>query len=231
MRTLGCQEIFSYCTYCTVASLHQQADSDQRTHPIPPHQTAVLSIAMFARSAQRLTVTRLRISSIGSPFISHHSRGIVRSSSQWARNSRGGRALELAVAPASDESQWRMTAAALMAATFAMNNTQCEAPKENTPSVVASEDIEKVTALHNMDDMPVYSSDQVAENNGQDGKPIWMTYGGIVYDVTNFIPNHPGGSEQIIKAAGTVRYTKIMTRALLQTFQYLMMILCHSIGY
>lgn len=175
----------------------------------PSHQTAVLSIAMFARSAQCLTVTRLRVSAIGSPFISHYGRGIVRSSSQWARATRQGEwALELALAPASDESHWRMTAAAFMAATVAVNNTQCEAPKENTPSVVGSEDIEEVTALHNMDDLPVYSSDQVAENSGQDGKPIWMTYGGVVYDVTNFIPNHPGGSEQILKASGSVRCTR-----------------------
>jgi sulfite oxidase len=51
--------------------------------------------------------------------------------------------------------------------------------------------------------LPVYTSDQVAENNGQDGKPVWMTYGGTVYDVTGFIPNHPGGSEKIIQAAGS----------------------------
>ena len=170
-----------------------------------PSQTAVLSVAMFARSTQRFMLARLRVSSIGSPFILHHGRGMVRSSSKWARSSRGEWALELSLAPASDESHWRISAAAFMAATVAMNSTQCEAPQENTPSVVASEDIEKVTALHDMDDTPVYSSDQVAENNGQDGKPIWMTYGGIVYDVTNFIPNHPGGSEQILKAAGSVR--------------------------
>ncbi|GKY93840.1 hypothetical protein MPSEU_000350900 [Mayamaea pseudoterrestris] len=50
--------------------------------------------------------------------------------------------------------------------------------------------------------LPVYTSEQVSENNGQDGTPMWMTYGGTVYDVTNFIPNHPGGSEKISQAAG-----------------------------
>lgn len=48
-------------------------------------------------------------------------------------------------------------------------------------------------------------SEQVAENNGKDGKPIWMSYGGVVYDVTDFIHNHPGGSERILLAAGSVR--------------------------
>ena len=46
----------------------------------------------------------------------------------------------------------------------------------------------------------------MAENNGKDGKPIWMSYGGVVYDVSDFIYNHPGGSERIMLAAGSVRY-------------------------
>jgi hypothetical protein len=29
-----------------------------------------------------------------------------------------------------------------------------------------------------------------------------MTYGGYVYDVTDFIPNHPGGDEKIRLASG-----------------------------
>lgn len=52
----------------------------------------------------------------------------------------------------------------------------------------------------------IYISDQVAENNGENGKPIWMSYGGIVYDVTDFIHNHPGGSERIMLAAGSVSF-------------------------
>ena len=33
-----------------------------------------------------------------------------------------------------------------------------------------------------------------------------MSYGGIVYDVTDFIHNHPGGSERIMLAAGSVSF-------------------------
>ncbi len=51
--------------------------------------------------------------------------------------------------------------------------------------------------------LPTYTSKQVAEHNGKDGKAIWMSYGGVVYDVTNFINNHPGGSERIMLAAGS----------------------------
>lgn len=52
--------------------------------------------------------------------------------------------------------------------------------------------------------LPVYTADEVAARNGETpDTPIWMSYGGIVYDVTDFIPNHPGGSEKILMAAGT----------------------------
>ena len=56
-----------------------------------------------------------------------------------------------------------------------------------------------------VDKMPVYTSDQVAERNGEDGKQVWMSYGGIVYNVTDFVQNHPGGSNMIMMAAGSVR--------------------------
>jgi cytochrome b involved in lipid metabolism len=99
-----------------------------------------------------------------------------------------------------------MTAAAVvaLAAATVVTTTSTADCHENTPSVVAEEDLEQVTSLHEMDNLPVYSSDQVAQHNGEDGTRIWMTYGGVVYDVTDFIPNHPGGSEQILKASGNV---------------------------
>ena len=49
------------------------------------------------------------------------------------------------------------------------------------------------------------NSADVSKNNGKNGKPIWMSYGGVVYDVTSFVQNHPGGSERILLAAGSVR--------------------------
>ena len=73
----------------------------------------------------------------------------------------------------------------------------CEQPKL-TPTHVATEAFP--TGAENRDDeeqYPVYTSDQVAENDGTDGKPIWMSYGGVVYDVTDFVANHPGGSEKV----------------------------------
>ena len=76
--------------------------------------------------------------------------------------------------------------------------TSCEQPPNFTPTNVANEAFPTGDEnLHDEEQYPVYTSDQVAENDGTDGKPIWMSYGGVVYDVTNFIANHPGGSEKV----------------------------------
>ena len=53
------------------------------------------------------------------------------------------------------------------------------------------------------DRLPVYTSTQVAQHNGgTDSADVWMSYGGFVYNVTSFIPFHPGGTERISRAAG-----------------------------
>eukprot|EP00934_Nitzschia_sp_Nitz4_P003542 Nitzschia sp. Nitz4//scaffold320_size20398//10095//12176//NITZ4_008677-RA/size20398-augustus-gene-0.2-mRNA-1//1//CDS//3329547756//3532//frame0 len=87
--------------------------------------------------------------------------------------------------------------------------SQCEAEPATshphfTPSQVAKEEYPTGDEYEDkLDNFPIFTSEQVAENDGTDGKPIWMTYGGVVYDVTDFIANHPGGSEKILLAAGS----------------------------
>jgi Cytochrome b5-like Heme/Steroid binding domain len=74
---------------------------------------------------------------------------------------------------------------------------------ENTPFAVDKDDIENSPL--SLDNLPEYTSEDVAKNNGENGTPIWMSYGGVVYDVTKFVANHPGGMEKIMQAAGNVR--------------------------
>jgi hypothetical protein len=59
--------------------------------------------------------------------------------------------------------------------------TYCDADAHHwTPSEVAKEDFDDVVKHHDhMEDYPVYTSEQIAENDGTDGKPIWMSYGGV----------------------------------------------------
>lgn len=49
--------------------------------------------------------------------------------------------------------------------------------------------------------MPLYSRGEVARHvNKETG--IWVTYKDGVYDITNFVQNHPGGKDKIMLAAG-----------------------------
>mmetsp|Transcript_8984 Transcript_8984/g.19105 ORF Transcript_8984/g.19105 Transcript_8984/m.19105 type:complete len:670 (+) Transcript_8984:264-2273(+) len=79
---------------------------------------------------------------------------------------------------------------------------QCDAglTPSSVPTLDEDEEIDD-------DKLPIIRMSEVERNNGQqegnDGeKSTWMSYGGYVYDVTDFIANHPGGSEKIMLAAG-----------------------------
>ena len=53
------------------------------------------------------------------------------------------------------------------------------------------------------EDLPLFSSKQVKTlGNGEDGRPMWISYGGYVYDISRFLPLHPGGPERISRAVG-----------------------------
>jgi len=88
------------------------------------------------------------------------------------------------------------------------NVTQSEAAFASFPSLTPASTIADLSENNDeeledrIDSLPVYSIADVAKNNGKDGSRTWMTYGGMVYDVTDFVPNHPGGSEKIMMAAG-----------------------------
>ena len=43
--------------------------------------------------------------------------------------------------------------------------------------------------------------EEVSQHNTAE-KGIWVTYQGNVYDITEFIAHHPGGSQKVILAAG-----------------------------
>jgi cytochrome b involved in lipid metabolism len=45
-----------------------------------------------------------------------------------------------------------------------------------------------------------YTLAQVAENNNKDS--CWTIIDGNVYDITSYIPNHPGGESDIVKICG-----------------------------
>lgn len=53
------------------------------------------------------------------------------------------------------------------------------------------------------DGFPIISKAEVAKHNGKEAGGVWVTYAGGVYDITDFIASHPGGSSRISMAAGS----------------------------
>lgn len=50
-------------------------------------------------------------------------------------------------------------------------------------------------------DLKVYAMDEIAKHKATDD--LWIVYNGLVYDVSKFIDEHPGGEEVVVDVAGT----------------------------
>ena len=50
-------------------------------------------------------------------------------------------------------------------------------------------------------DLPDYKYDQISEHTSIENR-IWVTFKDGVYDITEFVENHPGGSEKILMSVG-----------------------------
>ncbi len=48
--------------------------------------------------------------------------------------------------------------------------------------------------------MPEFTLEEVAKHNTK--KDVWIVYKNKVYDVTNFLEQHPGGEEVLLDLAG-----------------------------
>lgn len=53
------------------------------------------------------------------------------------------------------------------------------------------------------DDLKVFTLQEVSTRNGKDSELVWIVIKDAVYDVTNYIENHPGGPELVTEYAGT----------------------------
>lgn len=42
----------------------------------------------------------------------------------------------------------------------------------------------------------------LAQQNGRKGRDAWTAYGGKVYNVTPYVPFHPGGKGELLRGAG-----------------------------
>lgn len=51
-------------------------------------------------------------------------------------------------------------------------------------------------------DLKTYTLAEVALRNGKDFNEVWVVIKDNVYDVTNYMDNHPGGAQLILEFAG-----------------------------
>jgi len=114
---------------------------------------------------------------------------------------------------AETSSAWAITSAGALAALFAVNVAASQGSArsvivEDRPGIASASSASAANAEEESsvdyydDDLPIYTSEEVAKHNGKALQSIWMSYGGNIYDVTDFVANHPGGSEKIMLAAG-----------------------------
>lgn len=47
-----------------------------------------------------------------------------------------------------------------------------------------------------------FTRTEVSQQNGRDGKPIWIIFKNSIYDVTNYLDKHPGGKKILLEYAG-----------------------------
>lgn len=71
----------------------------------------------------------------------------------------------------------------------------------NKQKISQAKEVTKSIDKSSQEKDPVYSVEEVSQHNNHE-KGIWVTYKGNVYDITDFVANHPGGPQKIILAAG-----------------------------
>lgn len=53
-----------------------------------------------------------------------------------------------------------------------------------------------------MSNLPTYTAEEVAERNSKRGNDCWLIYKGAVYNVTDYLEEHPGGADLVTDWAG-----------------------------
>ncbi|XP_075163896.1 cytochrome b5 [Haematobia irritans] len=68
--------------------------------------------------------------------------------------------------------------------------------------MVESSDSVNQCEISSQDMTQNYTLCEIKENNGRNGKPVWIIVKGVVYDVTKFVKDHPGGEDLILEYGG-----------------------------
>lgn len=118
---------------------------------------------------------------------------VLKRGMQWRRAGNGSRSAMFSSLPQTTagstwDMRWAVYGLAAMGAAGAWT------------SPAASQEADRPTAGEPKPALPTFTAAQVAEHNTADD--IWVSYRGGVYDVTNFLAHHPGGTTKLMLAAG-----------------------------
>ncbi|XP_035901193.1 sulfite oxidase isoform X1 [Anopheles stephensi] len=78
--------------------------------------------------------------------------------------------------------------------------------KKGSPHVFAKEaSLDEIRKAHDTvrKDLPEYTMDEIVQHNAP-AAGIWVTYGVGVYDITSFVPKHPGSDKVMLAAGGAI---------------------------
>ncbi|GBF97565.1 hypothetical protein Rsub_10166 [Raphidocelis subcapitata] len=105
-------------------------------------------------------------------------------------------------APPHGWSRWAWGAGALAAAAAAgATATAADAAVAKPPAAAAAAAPAPEAVPKGGKQLPEFTEEEVAQHRTKESR-IWVTYRGGVYDITDFIPTHPGGMDKIMLAAG-----------------------------
>lgn len=80
-------------------------------------------------------------------------------------------------------------------------NADTNSSQNNDTEVLSvSKDNSPVDSTINNVDNQIYTLSQVAKNNNKSS--CWTIIDNAVYDITSYVPNHPGGESEILKICG-----------------------------
>eukprot|EP00903_Cladosiphon_okamuranus_P009269 g8844.t1 len=78
----------------------------------------------------------------------------------------------------------------------------CLAAAAATPDAQERPSCKSAKRARERDGFPIISMAEVTKHKSAEAGGVWVTYAGGVYDITEFIANHPGGASRISMAAG-----------------------------
>ncbi|XP_045538196.1 sulfite oxidase, mitochondrial isoform X1 [Papilio machaon] len=94
---------------------------------------------------------------------------------------------------------WNIGAAILASVLVSSTSTDVSSDKLKKNKQGKTEEYKTIEAGEKKPNLPTYRAEEISKHNTKNS--FWVTYRHGVYDVTSFLPSHPGG-EQIYNAAG-----------------------------